>query len=232
MSEPSPVIRRLRRSAIPLVVGVVVGSMLLGPAGADISGSVRHLWRQHIRPKADARYVNVGGDEMKKRLVVPRVVYSKPRSHILNVNMFAFNPFSSGQAVTRLDARGITGASGTSNQVYASLSLPDGARITALACVFYDSSTATNLRCNLRFGSRTSGNVNGLGTTDSSGSGGFQRIVDVTIAALGAPGEPVIVNNDDNFYWVSASPITGTWESTSSTTVKGVMVHYTLPAAP
>lgn len=232
MSEPSALIHRIRRSLIPLVVGVIIGGLLLGPAGAHISTSVRHLWRQHIRPNSDARYVNVGGDKMKNPLTVPKVTYTKPRSHILNVNMFAFEPFTSSQTVTRLDARGAAGATGTTNQIYASLSLPDGATIRSLACVFYDASTASNLRCNLRFGTRQSGSVIGLGASDSSGSGGFQRVEDTTIAASGNPEQPVVVRNSENFYWVSASPITGTWEGTSATTIKGLMVRYTLPAAP
>jgi hypothetical protein len=33
------------------VAAVAVAALLLSPAGAHVTGSVRHLWRQHIKPK-------------------------------------------------------------------------------------------------------------------------------------------------------------------------------------
>ena len=42
-----------------LAAGVAIGVMMVGtPAGAHIGNSVSHLWNQHLRPKADKRYVN------------------------------------------------------------------------------------------------------------------------------------------------------------------------------
>jgi hypothetical protein len=38
--------------------GVVVGAMLLNPVAAHVNDSFRHLWGQHVKPKADNRYVN------------------------------------------------------------------------------------------------------------------------------------------------------------------------------
>jgi hypothetical protein len=38
--------------------GVVVGVLLLGPVSAHVNDSFNHLWEDHIRPKADDRYVN------------------------------------------------------------------------------------------------------------------------------------------------------------------------------
>jgi hypothetical protein len=33
------------------VAAVAVAALLLSPAGAHVTGSVRHLWRQHVKPK-------------------------------------------------------------------------------------------------------------------------------------------------------------------------------------
>lgn len=41
-----------------MVLGVAVAGT---PAGAHVGGTVNHLWK-HLRPKADARYVNVNED--------------------------------------------------------------------------------------------------------------------------------------------------------------------------
>src|SRR5688500_7313797 len=108
MTTPDGTVR-LRRAAGPLIVGVLIGATLLGPAGAHVTTSVRHLWRQHVKGKADARYVNVSGDRMKKKLVVPKVEYTKPRTHTLNVTTFAFQTSTSSAAIQRSDSRGATG---------------------------------------------------------------------------------------------------------------------------
>ncbi|HEX6132187.1 MAG TPA: hypothetical protein VF044_10675 [Actinomycetota bacterium] len=50
--------RRVRGAlAVALLAGVVIGALQLTPVGAHVSGTVAHLWRDHIRPKTDARYV-------------------------------------------------------------------------------------------------------------------------------------------------------------------------------
>jgi hypothetical protein len=42
-----------------LATGILIGAAVVGtPVGAHIGSSVSHLWSQHIRPKADVRYVN------------------------------------------------------------------------------------------------------------------------------------------------------------------------------
>lgn len=41
-----------------LAVGVTIGiAMVATPAGAHVGGTVGHLWNDHIKPKADARYL-------------------------------------------------------------------------------------------------------------------------------------------------------------------------------
>ena len=47
-----------RTGAIALVVvGLVIGvTMMATPAVGHVGGTVSHLWNQHIKPKADARY--------------------------------------------------------------------------------------------------------------------------------------------------------------------------------
>jgi len=54
-------LKRLRKghTAALLVTGLVMGSLFLTPAGAHVGNRVRHLWTQHIRPKADDRYVRL-----------------------------------------------------------------------------------------------------------------------------------------------------------------------------
>jgi len=62
--EGKRVSRRWRTAAV-LALGIVIGTMLLATsAGAHVGGTVLHLWNQHIKPKADARYVNV--NELKQ----------------------------------------------------------------------------------------------------------------------------------------------------------------------
>ena len=39
------------------ILGIAVGSVLVTPAGAHVSRSLTHLWGDHIKSKADARYV-------------------------------------------------------------------------------------------------------------------------------------------------------------------------------
>ncbi len=41
-----------------LAAGMALGVVMVGtPAGAHVGGSVNHLWN-HLKPKADKRYVN------------------------------------------------------------------------------------------------------------------------------------------------------------------------------
>jgi hypothetical protein len=52
--------RGMRRwRAVTLVAtGAVIGAVMLAtPAGAHVGGTVGHLWNDHIKPKADARYL-------------------------------------------------------------------------------------------------------------------------------------------------------------------------------
>jgi hypothetical protein len=54
---------RLRRMIAVLAVGIAIGTMIMAsPAAADFRASISHIW-SHIKPKADARYVNVKGNE-------------------------------------------------------------------------------------------------------------------------------------------------------------------------
>jgi hypothetical protein len=49
--------RRLKLVAL-LAAGMVIGVVMVAtPSGAHIGGTVNHLWN-HLKPKADARYVN------------------------------------------------------------------------------------------------------------------------------------------------------------------------------
>lgn len=55
--------RGMRRwRAIALVAaGLAIGvTMMATPAMSHVGGTVGHLWNDHIRPRADARYINVG----------------------------------------------------------------------------------------------------------------------------------------------------------------------------
>jgi hypothetical protein len=44
------------RGVALLLLGVLIGTLLITPAGAHVGDQVSHLWKKHIRPKADARY--------------------------------------------------------------------------------------------------------------------------------------------------------------------------------
>jgi hypothetical protein len=56
MKEQKNVSRRWRTTAV-LALGVVVGVVLMATPAASHIGSVTHLWNHHIKPKADARYL-------------------------------------------------------------------------------------------------------------------------------------------------------------------------------
>lgn len=69
MSDQSRWPRRWR-AGTSLAVGVLVGMMLITPAGAHVGGSVKHLWNKHLKSLViglgDPRWVNTdeaaGGD--------------------------------------------------------------------------------------------------------------------------------------------------------------------------
>jgi hypothetical protein len=48
------------RSFVWFVSGLLVGVLLVSPASAHVGTSITHLWNIHLRPLADARYVNLG----------------------------------------------------------------------------------------------------------------------------------------------------------------------------
>jgi hypothetical protein len=50
-------VSRRWRTATVLAIGVAIGSALVAtPVSSHVGGTVTHLWNDHIRPKADARY--------------------------------------------------------------------------------------------------------------------------------------------------------------------------------
>jgi hypothetical protein len=61
-------LRRWRAVAL-LTAGLAIGvTMMATPAASHVGGTVSHLWNQHIKPRADARYANavVGTDKAKR----------------------------------------------------------------------------------------------------------------------------------------------------------------------
>jgi hypothetical protein len=56
------------RTVAVLAIGISLGvSMMATPAAGHVGGTVGHLWKKHIRPKADVRYANAtpGTDKAK-----------------------------------------------------------------------------------------------------------------------------------------------------------------------
>ncbi len=51
-----------------VALGILIGMGVAGtPAGAHVGGTVSHLWKTHIKPKADTRYANaVSGTDKAK----------------------------------------------------------------------------------------------------------------------------------------------------------------------
>jgi hypothetical protein len=43
--------RRAMKNIALVAIGVLLGAVLLGPAGAHVGQSFRHLWRKHLAPK-------------------------------------------------------------------------------------------------------------------------------------------------------------------------------------
>jgi hypothetical protein len=59
MEEKKTRVSRWWRTTTVLTLGVVIGTVLMAtPAGSHI-GTVTHLWNKHIKPRADARYLNL-----------------------------------------------------------------------------------------------------------------------------------------------------------------------------
>lgn len=56
MTQGRKVVSARWRALALVLVGVMVGLFLLAPASAHI-GTPKHLWKTHIKPKTDARYV-------------------------------------------------------------------------------------------------------------------------------------------------------------------------------
>jgi hypothetical protein len=57
MKEKKKRVSRWWRTTTVLTLGVVIGTVLMAtPAGSHVGGTVTHLWKAHIRPRADARY--------------------------------------------------------------------------------------------------------------------------------------------------------------------------------
>jgi hypothetical protein len=57
MQERSKLVSRRWRTAAILAAGIAVGAVLFATPAASHIGSVAHLWNEHIKPKADARYL-------------------------------------------------------------------------------------------------------------------------------------------------------------------------------
>jgi hypothetical protein len=56
MKEEGKRISRRWRTAAVLAMGVAIGTVLIATPAASHIGTVTHLWNNHIKPKADARY--------------------------------------------------------------------------------------------------------------------------------------------------------------------------------
>ena len=69
--------RRWRAVAL-LATGVAVGvTMMATPAASHVGGTVGHLWNDHIKPRADARYVNaVPGTDAAPKIGAVTIVNS------------------------------------------------------------------------------------------------------------------------------------------------------------
>jgi hypothetical protein len=57
--------------AVALVMGVLVGTFVLTPAGAHMGNKVGHLWKKHIRPKSDGRYLHMVETVQSEVVTVP-----------------------------------------------------------------------------------------------------------------------------------------------------------------
>jgi hypothetical protein len=204
LSRPRPRIRN-RQSIALLIAGILIGAIAVSPVGAHVTSSFSHLWNKHIKPRADARYVN-----------------SKPRKQTINLNGFAFTTYEGGVAITRSDTRGASGLSGN-DSIAANVSLPDGVTITRLACQFYDVSAGNDLRCLLRYGPRNQQSVSTVGSVDSSGEPGFQLVSTTNLNAAK-------VQSGKRVYWMQVGPIAGAWDGTD-TAIKSVIISYREPAA-
>ncbi len=145
-----------------------------------------------------------------------------PRPQVVNIPGEAFNPVLDSDTIRLDDRFGATGLAGT-HGLYAPVSLPDGATITKVECVFYDAS-ASDLRCLLRWAPLDAVGVNSVGDADSSGSSGFQRV------DAGSLSEPV-VDNANRIYYVQAGPISGSWDGTDLG-IKAMVITYTAPLMP
>jgi hypothetical protein len=62
-----------------VTVGIAAGSLLAAtPVYSHVGGTVTHLWRDHIRPRADARYVT----KLEARSAYVRVAYGTTPTNV------------------------------------------------------------------------------------------------------------------------------------------------------
>ena len=67
------------RMVVLVAIGVAIGSLLAAmPVYSHVGGTVRHLWRDHIRPRADARYVT----RLEARSRYVPVAYGTTRTNV------------------------------------------------------------------------------------------------------------------------------------------------------
>lgn len=153
-----------------LTAGMAIGIVMVGtPAGAHVGGTVNHLWKKHIRPKADQRYQKIPTTTQHYTIA--------------------------GSAVVPDDGtRGDTFVSGTGDEdpgwcytggnFYAEIHLPQGARITGLTVDYRDDSATTN----------SNGDVYITRMAFRGRGGAYDDIFRADLVDTGTPGDPATAN--------------------------------------
>ncbi|HEX6261243.1 MAG TPA: hypothetical protein VF097_00170 [Actinomycetota bacterium] len=185
--------------AVSLFAGALLQPVLVGSADAHVTSKVSHLWKRHIKKMADRRYLN-------------------QRTSTHTVPFAAFGPLTSSQPYA-MGGQFVSGQSGT-GALFAPVTLPQRARITTVACHFYDVSPVSDVSCRFRWAPTGQPMVSSVaGNLVSSGNGGYQS---VSTAAIDQP----VVNNKRRVYYVQIAPVSS-WDGLNAALV-GVEITYTL----
>lgn len=147
--------------------------------------------------------------------------YTTPRTHYLRIADAAFIPGRNGDSF-RLVNGVATFNSGTDSLLSAPVYLPDGATVTSVEFVFADTSASADVTARLLRKTPDATLAEPLlVSATSSGDSGEQTILDTTITS------PVVDNQAYHYYLLASIPGGETWKF-SATTIKSVLITYTV----
>lgn len=165
-----------------------------GYAGYFLGGRTYFQRRVGIGTPTPAHALDVNGD-----VEADSFMYSTPREKQIAISGFAFSPQTSEVGFVLLD--GIRGfASETVASFVAPVTLPHGATVTRLTADVYDATASAYVSVYLKYLAFPESGGETLAEVTSSGSSGYQTLIDNTIAT-----DAVVDNSSEAYYVVLTS---------------------------